>query len=93
MTGLWFVPESFGRGLVPVAWQGFVAIAAYFAVVMALLVAVVLLLGDAWWVAALAAMAIGALTYAFLKFVATKTDRSQSGETYFVMPYPFDSFR
>ncbi len=91
MSDRWFIPESFGAGIVPVSWKGVAAIAVYLVLLWTIIGLGVLTSATAhqWAVATITAIACGLLTFRFFRFAATKTDRTHTGEINYVIP-PID---
>jgi RsiW-degrading membrane proteinase PrsW (M82 family) len=79
MAQYWFKPRTYGYGATPANWRGWVAVAAYVAVVLALVLAVTawpedLPRGPAAWQVVTAMAMIGALTWGFVRLCRARTD-------------------
>jgi len=79
MTQYWFKPKTHGYGATPTTWQGWVAIAGYVAVMLALTLPLAAWPADlpagprAWQIATWLLMA-AVLTLGFIRFARAKTD-------------------
>jgi hypothetical protein len=79
MTEYWFKPQDYGYGATPTSWKGWVAVAAYVAVVLVLALSLAALPADmpegpgAWQVATWLIM-VGVLTLGFIRLCRAKTD-------------------
>lgn len=79
MSQYWFRPHTYGYGATPTRWQGWAAIAAYVAVILALTLPLMAWPADmpaapaAWQVATWLIMVV-LLTLAFIRFTRAKTD-------------------
>ena len=79
MSQYWFKPKTYGYGATPASWQGWVAVAAYVAVVCALTFSLLSVPAGvpqsvkAWQIGTWA-MVVGIVTFSFVCFTRAKTD-------------------
>jgi len=79
MTDYWFKPHDYGYGATPISWKGWVAVAAYAAIMLALALSLASLPADMppgplpWQVVTWLIM-VGVLTFGFLRLCRAKTD-------------------
>jgi hypothetical protein len=79
MSQYWFRAKTYGYGATPTTWQGWVAVAAYLAVFMALTVSLLTVpagvpaIAKAWQVGTWIVL-VGVMTFSFVRIARAKTD-------------------
>ena len=79
MSQFWFKPKTYGYGATPTTWQGWLAVAAYVAVLIALTVSLLTVPSGvpsavkAWQIGTWVIL-VSVMTFSFVRFSRAKTD-------------------